>query len=180
MNKLHLMWALCAVLLTAIPPRTVHAIYIQLEFIVSDFGPGSEGTVAPQGTVSGSILYEAVSTISTIDSISDIDLMIADHKYLPGDVGYIHRDNQPKQCIGDGLSNGFCNVGSKENDFMIRWHQITLDPAYFAYSTAGSDEVWGTTTFDLFRITAVPIPPSLFLLGSGLLVLFGMARHKKA
>lgn len=174
----HPLCILCAVLLAAIPLRTVHAITIQLEFVASHFEPNtSGGSAAPQETVSGSIQYEALSTTSTIDSINEIDLTIVDHTYLVGDVGYVHRVNQPNQCIGDGAWNGFCNVGAINNDFMLRWHQASLLPAFFAYST-GSGETWGTSTFDSFSITAIPIPPTLLLFVSGLLGLITLARKK--
>ena len=179
MKKSYLLCTLCAVLLAAIPLRTVHAIPIHLEFIVSNFGLGTGGSAAPQDIVSGSILYEALSITSTIDSLAAIDLTIGTHTYSIDEVGYAYfAGTAPRQCIG-GEFNSFCNVGPSDYDFRIRWYQNTLIPLDFAYSI-GSGETWGTIDFDAFSITAVPIPPALFLFGSGLLGLVGMARRKQA
>lgn len=179
MKKSYLLCTLCAMLLAAIPLRTVHAIPIHLEFIVSNFELSTDGSAAPQDIVSGSILYDALSTTSTIDSLAAIDLTIGTHTYSTDEVGYVYlAGTTPRQCIG-GEFNSFCNVGPSGYDFRIIWNQNTLIPQHFAYSI-GSGETWGTTHFDTFSITAVPIPPALFLFGSGLLGLVGMARRKQA
>jgi len=174
----HLFNAVCVVLLTATPFSIVHAITIHLDFEATGFALGSStGAIAPTDPVTGSILYEAASTIANIDSLTAISMTIQTHTYSLDEVGFINEgSSNVRQCIG-GTFNAICNVGGRSNDFRIRWDQDTLDPIDFAYST-GTVDSWATSTFASFSITAVPIPPAFFLFGSGLLGLVGMAGRK--
>jgi len=180
MKKSHLLGALC-VLLTAIPLHTVHAIPIHIEFEAINFGPGSIlGGGAPQDPVSGSILYEAGSTTSTIDSIAAIDLTIDGYSYLLDDVGFTTTGTSLVfQCITT-IPSSNCGIGPSGKDFVLKWNQVTLLPTFFSYSIQDIGDYWSTIEFAHFSITAVPIPPALWLFGSGLLGLVGMARRKKA
>lgn len=179
MKKSRLWGAAIAGLLTATPFGMVHAITIHLDFEAAGFGVGSMTAAgAPVDPVAGSILYEAASTTSNIDSLTAISLTIDTYTYSLGEVGFTTEGlSNPRQCVG-GTFNAICNVGGGADDFRIRWDQDSLAPIDFAYSTGTADS-WATTTFTSFSIAAVPIPPAVFLFGSGLLGLAGMAGRKK-
>ena len=71
--------------------------------------------------------------------------------------------------VATGPSNGVLQPGSYS---YIVWDTIEVEGA----TTISEDCSFDTT----FRLTAVPVPPTLWLFGSGLLGLIGISRRNKA
>jgi len=181
MKKFHLLDAVCAVLLTVIPFSAAHAITVQVEF-QANFGDGRFDPFppAPDSIVSGWFTYEAASVNSTIDSLSGIGLTIDEYTYLLADVGFAS-GSAFALCVGEPI-NGECSIGPRERDFVVEWNKNTLGPIQMAYSVAGQNNYWAAAPgdFDYFNVTAVPVPAAVWLFGSGLLGLVGIAKRKKA
>jgi hypothetical protein len=181
MKKFHLLGAVCAVLLTAIPFSAAHAITVQLEF-QANFGDGRLGNPpppAPDPVVSGWFTYEAATVNSAIDSLIGIGLTIDGYSYGLADIGFA-AGSSFSLCVGDS-TKGECSTTARERDFVVEWNKNTLDPIQMAYSVAGQNNYWAAAPgdFDYFNVTAVPVPAAVWLFGSGLLGLVGIARRKK-
>ena len=81
-------------------------------------------------------------------------------------------------CFDTGIGGG-CGTGTS---------QINFDDPNNPYPAISFTDTFIGTAFDLdelamgfnYSITAIPIPPAIWLFGSGLLGLVGMARRKKA
>lgn len=182
MKKLRLLGALCAVLLSAIPYGTAHAISIRLDFEATNFTDSPSGAVipAPVETVGGSFLYEAASINSTIDYLTGINLTIYGHSYSLAEVDITTTGTSLVfQCIGEDPADG-CSIGGSGRDFILEWTTSDNKPQQFAYSVDNINEYWTTDTFTRFDIQPVPVPPALLLFGSGLVGLIGVARRKQA
>jgi hypothetical protein len=119
--------------------------------------------------VTGSIVYDAASTTSNINSLTSINLTIAGHTYLLSEVGFISPAGS-NQLIG-GLSFGVGGIFHGTDDFSIRWNETTLIPFDFTYATTlPSGGIFRSATFTQFSVTAaaaVPEPSSLALLAAG-------------
>jgi len=180
MKKFHLLGAVCAVLLTVIPFSAAHAITVQLEF-QANFGDGTfDPSPAPDPVVSGWFTYEAASVNSDIDSLSGIGLTIDGYTYMLADVDFAS-GSAFALCVGEP-TRGECSIGPRERDFVVEWNKNTLGPIQMAYSVAGQINYWVAAPgdFDYFNVTAVPVPAAVWLFGSGLLGLVGIAKRKKA
>jgi hypothetical protein len=150
---------LAVFLLSASPLTPAFAIPIEVSFTASGFGAG-----APTDPVTGSVVYDAASTTSVIDSLTSIDLTIAGHTYSLAEVGFAGSN-----LIG-GLINGVGTVVASTNDFFLLWNATTLSPFVLSYSSIGAF-VFSSFTFPQFSVTAaaVPEPGSLALLLAGVL-----------
>lgn len=150
-------------LLSVCPLTPASAIPITASFTVSGFGVG-----APTDPVTGSIGYDAASTMSDINSLTSISLTIAGHTYLLSDVGFI--SSVGLQIIGGSL-NGVGIASPGTNDFVLEWNSTTLNPILLNYTANSSpDSVFSSTTFPAFSVAAaaVPEPSSLLLLLVGI------------
>jgi len=97
-------------------------------------------------------------------------------------------DDAHTQIFVDGvglLPDGFANIipGSESSDFenfgaTFNTGSRTSVQVAFAINGSGTSRVG--VSFDDFYLTAVPVPAAVWLFGSGLLAMFGIARRKKA
>jgi len=151
-------------LLFAIPLTPAFAIPITVSFTVTGFLAG-----APTDPVTGSVVYDAASTTSNINSLTSINLTIAGHSYSLAEVGFV--EGFPDNTVIGGLINGIGTVAANTDDFFINWDTSTLHPVLFAYSCATCVVYFGFT-FTQFNVTAaaaVPEPSSLTTLLTGIL-----------
>jgi hypothetical protein len=79
----------------------------------------------------------------------------------------------------DEPGNGGIGVIFNTNDFLLQIFDFPTAPRpIFYYSQVGMDRVVGANLVSL-DVHVVPLPPSVFLLGSGLLGLAGWRRFRK-
>jgi len=184
--RFHIRAMVCLVLVVVFPYGQTQAQLFRIDFNITGFDI-SNGNNPPTNPVTGWIKYEAPSITGNIQSIADISLTIDGYSYSTSDVGFTQ--SGPYQFIGGVLDppftlNPVTTVASLTNDFWIRWDQSTLIPDNFIYSSAnvsgGWDAWYALDDFTHFSISAVPVPPALWLFGSGLLGLFGLANCKNS
>ena len=164
-------FAFALILLSVCAATYAHAIPITVSFQASGFPAG-----APTDPVVGSLVYDAASTTSNINSLTSVNLTIAGHTFTVGELGFTSPFGS-QQLIG-GLLNGVNGIGSGTDDFLMQWNETTLIPVNFIYSTPAS--IVASTNFTQFSVTAtvptVPEPGSLALLLAGATCL-GIARR---
>lgn len=200
MYKSHLLGAVFALLLTAAPFSSAHSMTVLLEFQATFLeGSGSDNnnpsdplglgdpTTDGEWILTGWFTYTAADLVSSIDSLLDVGLTIDDHNYVIGDFGTL---GGTSICIGEPVTDA-CTTSGAARDFTIEWipdptTPETPDPKQIAYSI-GSREYWAVGdaftdngTIDYLTLTAIPVPPALWLFGSGLLGLAGIARRRRA
>jgi hypothetical protein len=162
-------------LLSVCPLTPAGAIPITVSFTAVSFTEFEEAVAAPMDPVIGSIVYDAASTTSNINSLTSINLTIAGHTYLLSEVGFISPFGS-NQLIG-ALSFGVGGILHHTDDFNIRWNQTTLIPFNFIYTATATGPAGGfflSNTFTQFSVTAaeaVPEPGSLALLAVGVAAL---------
>ena len=132
-----------------------HAIAITVSFQASPFQAG-----APTDPVVGSIVYDAASTTSTINSLTSINLTTAGHTYTLGEVGFLSPFGADQFIYG--LINGTTIVNGT-NDFVFRWNETTLIPVEFTYSAVGGFQAFLTHQLSPNSVSPPPSPryPSL-------------------
>ena len=143
-----------------------HAIPITVAFTATGFIPLVGSIPAPDDPVIGTIIYDAASISSPIDSLTSISLAISGHTYAIGDIGSF--SDSGIAYIG-GLIDGVLGSGNFENDFLIVWDMTTLVPLQFLYATLDSSGIWYTLNFSQFSVTTSLLPepslPALLVLG---------------
>ncbi len=142
------------------------AIPVSVAFTATGFVPLFGSTPAPDDPVSGTIVYDAASVNAPINSLTSITLTINGHVYMLAEIGFLSDPG-----IGEvgGLIDGVNGSGSFEDDFVIIWDMAALTPLLFLYATANSAEIWNTSSFSRFSVTAAPEPATLALFALGLL-----------
>jgi hypothetical protein len=146
-----------------------HALPFTVAFTATDFVPLVSSIPAPDDPVSGTMIYDAASINSPINSLTAISLTISGHTYALTEVGFLDLGLGFEE-IG-GLIDGVNGSGNFENDFLIIWDRSSLVPLFFLYATSDSSGIWDTSTFAQFSVTpsAVPEPNTLALLALGFL-----------
>ena len=154
---------------------------------------------APTNPVTGTFVYDAASTTANINSLTSIDLTIEGHTYSLSEVGFVtgldissSPFNPPSvlgQNIGGTTGGGVTSIGPNAYpDFWLLWDQTGLVGLQFIYSTVVLGVVPGgvvhlTNSFSQFSVTAssaaVPEPTTMFLIGSGLISLWGARKKLK-
>ena len=170
------LWAYA--LLSVGTAASIHALPITVSFTASSFPP-SFGTPAPTDPVTGSLVYDAASSTSNINSLSSVNLTIDGHTYILGEVGFISAFGGTDQLVG-GVLNGVTTIFAGTNDFVLRWNETTLAPISFTYSSTGTPgRIFNTGTFTQFGVTsAVPEPRSLVMVGAGIVVISFIRRSR--
>ena len=189
MIKSRLLGAVYAVLLTAIPFSTVHAITVQVEFSgdftdnTGDFA--TPGVISPVGLISGLFRYEAtaIDAAPSSSAVDYVDLEIFGFAYTTDNFITDYLAGLMEFCAGEPLQ-GACGIGPRLDRFAIKWDWDGGTPRLLdmKYSVASINDYWildlDTADYSL-SITAVPVPAAVWLFGSGLLGLAGIARRKQ-
>jgi hypothetical protein len=144
-----------------------HAIPVTVSFTASGFTSEGGGLPAPTDPVVGSIVYEAASITSNINSLTSVNLTIAGHTYTVDELNFAN--NSPPSFAVIGTPNGgvCCAATNGADTFFVEWFQATLIPSVFIYAAASvPGDIWDSSNFTQFSVTAaaVPEPSSLSLL----------------
>jgi hypothetical protein len=159
---------LILILLSGGAATPAYAIPITVSFQATGFtGVG----VPPADPVVGSIVYDAASTTSTINSLTSINLTIAGHTYTVSELDFA--SVSPNQFI-EALTNHTTLVRGN-NNFELSWMTPLLGSPSLLYSAVGASDIFLSKTFTQFSVTAervsVPEPTSLSLLLAGVVSL---------
>lgn len=130
------------------------------------------GVPAPTDPVVGSIVYDAASITSNINSLTSVNLTIAGHTYTVGELSFANSSPPSSPLAVIGTPNPFANSGdccaavNGTDTFFFTWFQATLIPSMFIYAAASVPGIWDSSNFTQFSVTAaaVPEPSSLPLL----------------
>ncbi len=146
------------------------AMSLKIDF-TADYSTG------PYSAITGKIIYEADSATSAIRSLDSIDIIIGDHQYCLTDVGFYSPLGTNSSLIG-GTINGVLSISSGTNDFWLVFNHMgaSTSPENFYYTTKLLNNIYSTTSFSTFRISAVPEPAAIYLFGLGLVVLAGVGK----
>ena len=158
---------------------TADAIPITMQFTAADFS-NVGGTASPlTDPVTGTIVWDAASVTSTIDSLTSISLTIDNRDYTLGAVGVL--EDSTRTVIG-GLVSGVQFINSRAgDDFGISWERSSMSDVFFTYAVDDIAGIFPASTISSFSITSASIPDAsvIFLLGSSLIGLAVFGRKSK-
>ncbi|MEO8752014.1 MAG: hypothetical protein ABI624_04980 [Casimicrobiaceae bacterium] len=155
---------------------TVRGEPISIGFSATAFSNIVNSDPAPVDPVSGTLVYEAASITTPIESILSISLTIAGYTYSASEIVFLSEFG----IFNLGGSLDGLGSGNFENDFVMVWDD-TLTPLYFQYSVIDQPGIWYTFSFPTFEVTsAVSEPSTLALLGlAGFLIVPGRIRRRR-
>lgn len=166
MNKLCAKAAVLATALLAVAGMA-EASPVTYDFTATDFvGLVPGAPPAPYNTVSGNFTLDG-------PTVTQIDLTIGAHTYLPSELTF----DSTTSTLGGSL-NGVSAIFASTDDFVLSVAPATPQAFLFGYTTAGVFNLFYASSGTVAPI--VPVPASAWLLGSGLIGLAGVARHRKA
>lgn len=162
---------------------SVLATPIAVSFEITGFAP-SNGNAAPTDPVIGTIIYNAASISSPINSVSSINMTLAGHTYTVSEVGILTPLSIPGgTLIGfGGILNEDGSVSSMTDDFWLRWNVNDLTPFDFVYSSSAQSGIWSTQItqankfFTKFNVSVVPEPATVLLILLGFVGLLPFRR----
>ena len=136
-----------------------------MSFQIAGFEP-SAGHPAPADPVTGTIVWEAASIHSPVQSFDSINLTLDRHTYSIEELGYMSQ--QTKGVVGGKLNQPNSVLGETD-DFFIVWDRDSLQPHGFCYASSRSSGIWSIAepvnpgSFTSFSITQVPEPRPIAL-----------------
>ncbi|MBM3757528.1 MAG: PEP-CTERM sorting domain-containing protein [Acidobacteria bacterium] len=136
---------------------------------------------APTNPVTGTIRWQAPSTLDAATAFTSIDLTIGGHSFTVPEIGMDH--NQFGIVIG-GTVSGVNNVSSQgaAPDFFIVWLHGAAAPTSFLYALPGQGS-FGSVSFSQYSLTedsaGMPEPASAGLVLAGGLAAAGFARRRR-
>jgi hypothetical protein len=137
----------------------------------------STGPPAPTNPVIGTIVYDAASTTSNINSLISINLTIDGHAYTLGEVGFAEAG--VFQEVG-GVLNGVNTLDGGTNDFLLQWTESNFASPGLIYTVAGPASLaFSSFTFSQFEVTATPEPSSVGLVLLGACWIWMRARKRR-
>lgn len=156
-----------------------HAIPVTVSFTASGFTSEGGGLPAPTDPVVGSIVYDAASITSNINSLTSANLTIAGHTYTVGELSFANSSPPSSPFAAIGTPNGgvCCAATNGADTFFVEWIQASLVPLVFIYATASvPGDIWTSSNFTQFSITAAAVPePSSLCLLLGSAIVLGIA-----
>jgi hypothetical protein len=140
-------------------PGVASANIFKVNFTATEFNT-SNGSVPPQDTVAGSVLFAKPSSENGAPSVIGIDLTIGSHTYT---IDEIVADGRGGGYGFGGKASGLDGLANGTDDF---YFYVLGRDERFGYTTAGIDGNWGTRVLRLRteEIATVPEPGSLALL----------------
>lgn len=142
---------MAGIMLTGVIGAEANAAYIVMNFTAVRF-PISEGQIAPDSQVSGTIVWEADSPTKDIKQLTSVKLTINGKTYKLEDVGFVNKVSSTGNSIIGGKLNDVTGIKSKTNDFLIEWNQESRHVEKFSYSTESQPGIWTTKKFRPFSI----------------------------
>jgi hypothetical protein len=113
----------CLAIFMIAPLSVAQAVPIQLTFTASGFGIG-----APDDSIPGTILWDAASVSSTINSLTSISLTISGHFYTLGEISFASPFSGNLDVIG-GTIGGLAGLNNNTDDV-----SVLVNPSDFARS----------------------------------------------
>ena len=143
---------------------------------------GLGNRIATAGTLDPSVVpiswTEALNMLGKLDlNVTELEQFGLNLNAAPGDINSLSEkwEGLGVVPVGDGSGDYFLFVGN-DNDFLTaNGTLIDASGASVNYNAGLEND----TVVLAFRVSAVPLPPAVWLLGSGVLGLFGWARRQR-
>jgi hypothetical protein len=140
-------------------PGAASANIFKVNFTATEFNT-SNGSVPPQNTVTGSVLFAKPSTENGAPSVIGIDLTIGSHTYT---IDELEVGGRGGGYGFGGKASGLDTLANGTDDFYL---YVLGRGEGFGYTMAGMDGAWATGVMrvNTEEIASVPEPGSLALL----------------